>query len=357
MCSCTTVYLPICFLSLSLLLLFPPLLATQAATRTRYLRGARAVRRDAPRVLVSRPRAAPRSSTPPLMLGSWARAFGTRCVVPVRARGSSSGRDAALLTGIVGRPSAQFPRCVRPSYAVAFGYCVADAACATYGVLSRGEGEAAGNAERAKEAEAVIAGVDTLLWQGERRGRGGGANERESRCGSSLRRLSRAGLASVAIPGAVINGEPGGIAFEPCFVAPFSVDSTCFPCFVLLCVLPEPAGVVRAGRWAVTARGACGEPTSERQWHRRLSFPLVSQAWRCRRWRCDGCRRPRGSAPFRSSSRPSTSSSTSLWIIPRGSCFVPMTETRHITPEATRVVFQACEITSTQLSMMKVGEL
>jgi len=87
----------------------------------------------------------------------------------------------------------QFPRCVRPSYAVAFGYCVADAAFATYGVVSRGEGEGAGNAERAKEAEAVIAGVDTLLWQG---------------------------LASVAIPGAVING------------------------------------VVRAARWAVTARGA-----------------------------------------------------------------------------------------------------
>mmetsp|Transcript_24292 Transcript_24292/g.41576 ORF Transcript_24292/g.41576 Transcript_24292/m.41576 type:complete len:174 (+) Transcript_24292:227-748(+) len=71
----------------------------------------------------------------------------------------------------------QFPRWVMPSYAIAFGYCFADAASATYEVMSE-ENDKVVKEARSKEVRAAIAGFDTLLWQG---------------------------LASVTIPGGVIN--------------------------------------------------------------------------------------------------------------------------------------------------------
>lgn len=71
----------------------------------------------------------------------------------------------------------QYPRCVVPSYLIAFGYCFADAASATYKVMSE-ENDTTVKETRSKEVRAAIAGFDTLMWQG---------------------------LASVAIPGGVIN--------------------------------------------------------------------------------------------------------------------------------------------------------
>ncbi|KAL9185390.1 hypothetical protein ACHAXT_003167 [Thalassiosira profunda] len=72
----------------------------------------------------------------------------------------------------------QYPRFVAPSYAVAFGYCFADAASNVYQVMAEDSEKVAVEDARSREMRAAIAGFDTLLWQG---------------------------LASVAIPGGVIN--------------------------------------------------------------------------------------------------------------------------------------------------------
>lgn len=74
----------------------------------------------------------------------------------------------------------QYPKFVIPSYLIAFGYCLADSAVATYSVMSEDDNTiaAAKETKRPKNVRAAIAGFDTLLWQG---------------------------LASVAIPGGVIN--------------------------------------------------------------------------------------------------------------------------------------------------------
>lgn len=71
----------------------------------------------------------------------------------------------------------QYPKLVAPSYAIAFGYCLADAASSGYQIMSEDK-EKTVKETRTKEMRAAIAGFDTLLWQG---------------------------LASVAIPGGVIN--------------------------------------------------------------------------------------------------------------------------------------------------------
>mmetsp|Transcript_11673 Transcript_11673/g.25247 ORF Transcript_11673/g.25247 Transcript_11673/m.25247 type:complete len:122 (+) Transcript_11673:173-538(+) len=76
----------------------------------------------------------------------------------------------------------QFPRGVVPSYLVSFGYCFADAASATYEVISE-DNEKTVSETRSREVRAAIAGFDTLLWQS---------------------------LASVAIPGGVINCKYDG---------------------------------------------------------------------------------------------------------------------------------------------------
>lgn len=78
----------------------------------------------------------------------------------------------------------QYPKLVVPSYAVAFGYCLADSLSAGYQVLSEKEdggndgGSSSKGNTRSQEKRAAIAMFDTLLWQS---------------------------LASVAIPGGVIN--------------------------------------------------------------------------------------------------------------------------------------------------------
>ena len=72
----------------------------------------------------------------------------------------------------------QYPRFVVPSYAVAFGYCFADAVSNVYEVMAEDSEKVAVKDARSRETRAAIAGFDTLLWQG---------------------------LASVAIPGGVIN--------------------------------------------------------------------------------------------------------------------------------------------------------
>lgn len=79
----------------------------------------------------------------------------------------------------------QYPKFVKPSYVVAFGYCLADSVSAGYQVMML-EKENDGNEGsrnnkydvRSQEKRAAIAMFDTLLWQS---------------------------LASVAIPGGVIN--------------------------------------------------------------------------------------------------------------------------------------------------------
>jgi mitochondrial fission process protein 1 len=69
----------------------------------------------------------------------------------------------------------QFPRFVTPSYVVAFGYCVADAASNGYDTWNKYDDS---NTTRNRETETALATGDTLLWQS---------------------------LASVMIPGAAIN--------------------------------------------------------------------------------------------------------------------------------------------------------
>lgn len=76
-----------------------------------------------------------------------------------------------------------YPKLVVPSYAVAFGYCLADSISAGYHVMSEkegggDEGSSSKYTTRSTEKRAAIAMFDTLLWQS---------------------------LASVAIPGGVIN--------------------------------------------------------------------------------------------------------------------------------------------------------
>mmetsp|Transcript_17887 Transcript_17887/g.41764 ORF Transcript_17887/g.41764 Transcript_17887/m.41764 type:complete len:176 (-) Transcript_17887:2562-3089(-) len=70
----------------------------------------------------------------------------------------------------------QYPRLVRPTYVVAFAYCLSDSAYSGY--MALGEENNRPNGERSKETRAAIASFDTLLWQS---------------------------LASVAIPGFTIN--------------------------------------------------------------------------------------------------------------------------------------------------------
>ena len=55
-----------------------------------------------------------------------------------------------------------------PSYVVAFGYCLADAATSGYTIMSEDSDKTA-KETRSKEMRAAIAGFDTLLWQGERK--------------------------------------------------------------------------------------------------------------------------------------------------------------------------------------------
>jgi len=77
----------------------------------------------------------------------------------------------------------QYPKFVAPSYALAFGYCLADSISAGYQELyvkedGGNEGTSSKYDTRSNETRAAIAFFDTLLWQS---------------------------LASVAIPGGVIN--------------------------------------------------------------------------------------------------------------------------------------------------------
>lgn len=55
----------------------------------------------------------------------------------------------------------QYPRLVTPSYIVAFGYCIADAASAGYSIMSE-EDKKIENSTRSKETRAAIATFDTL---------------------------------------------------------------------------------------------------------------------------------------------------------------------------------------------------
>lgn len=70
-----------------------------------------------------------------------------------------------------------YPKLVAPSYAVAFGYCLADSISAGYHVMSEKE-HFCDEGSSSREKRAAIAVFDTLLWQS---------------------------LASVVIPGGVIN--------------------------------------------------------------------------------------------------------------------------------------------------------
>lgn len=78
----------------------------------------------------------------------------------------------------------QFPRLVVPSYAVSFGYCLADAASSGYSAYQQQQSSSHGNDDddATKQQESVkraaMGALDTLLWQS---------------------------LASVMIPGATIN--------------------------------------------------------------------------------------------------------------------------------------------------------
>lgn len=62
----------------------------------------------------------------------------------------------------------KYPKFVVPSYVVAFGYCLADAATSGYTIMSEDSAKTA-KETRSKEMRAAIAGFDTLLWQGERK--------------------------------------------------------------------------------------------------------------------------------------------------------------------------------------------
>lgn len=68
----------------------------------------------------------------------------------------------------------QFPKFVVPSYIVSFGYCTADALTSGYDTYGKAKNIGSSTAS----ADALVAAVDTMLWQS---------------------------LASVAIPGAAIN--------------------------------------------------------------------------------------------------------------------------------------------------------
>ena len=73
----------------------------------------------------------------------------------------------------------QYPRFVVPSYIIAATYCLGDASSDVYKIMSEDENnDEARKDTRSKEVRAAIVGFDTLLWQG---------------------------LASVAIPGGIIN--------------------------------------------------------------------------------------------------------------------------------------------------------
>ena len=61
----------------------------------------------------------------------------------------------------------QYPRLVVPSYAVAFGYCFADAASNVYQVMAEDREKDVAKEARSREMRAAIAGFDTLLWQGQ----------------------------------------------------------------------------------------------------------------------------------------------------------------------------------------------
>jgi protein-S-isoprenylcysteine O-methyltransferase Ste14 len=57
--------------------------------------------------------------------------------------------------------SMQYPKLVTPSYVVAFGYCLADAASTGYAIMSQ-EDNKFNNSTRSKETRAAIATFDTL---------------------------------------------------------------------------------------------------------------------------------------------------------------------------------------------------
>lgn len=67
---------------------------------------------------------------------------------------------------LAGSNVVQYPRFVGPSYAIAFGYCFADAASATYDVMSEDDARVVSDGARSREVRAAIAFTDTLLWQG-----------------------------------------------------------------------------------------------------------------------------------------------------------------------------------------------
>ena len=58
--------------------------------------------------------------------------------------------------------SLQYPKLVTPSYILAFGYCLADAASAGYAILSEEEDDKLNHSTRTKETRAAIATFDTL---------------------------------------------------------------------------------------------------------------------------------------------------------------------------------------------------
>jgi mitochondrial fission process protein 1 len=90
----------------------------------------------------------------------------------------------------------QLPRMVRPSYAVAFGYCFADAATTAYGTWQKYPSEVK-DSQYSREAKASLDSGDVLLWQS---------------------------LASVIIPGAAINilvkASRFAVARSPVILAP-----------------------------------------------------------------------------------------------------------------------------------------
>ena len=60
----------------------------------------------------------------------------------------------------------QFPRIVTPSYVIAFGYCFMDAATTGYNTwTSYDKSSSQSQSNRSREAQTVVATLDTLLWQ------------------------------------------------------------------------------------------------------------------------------------------------------------------------------------------------
>jgi fission process protein 1 len=103
----------------------------------------------------------------------------------------------------------QFPRFVVPSYAVAFGYCLADAGTTGYNTWKAGLKDSSRSTTTEITSLVAIDTVDTLLWQS---------------------------LASVAIPGATIN-----MIVRACRVAVSRSPMMAFP--VMVTWLPTAVGL------------------------------------------------------------------------------------------------------------------